>query len=124
MYHSDRDISSFVYMQACIRDSQKAATRGVLLKKVVFKILQNSQKNSCARVSFLRVSFWTVFISLQALIYKIREACSFIKKEALAQVFSCEFCKIFKNTIFTEHLRATLSALNNLRGDKVLRNIV
>ena len=29
-------------------------------------------------------------------------ACNFIKKEALAQVFSCEFCEIFKNTFFTE----------------------
>ena len=25
------------------------------------------------------------------------EACNFIKKEILAQVFSCEFCEIFKN---------------------------
>ena len=24
-------------------------------------------------------------------------ACNFIKKEVLAQVFSCEFCEIFKN---------------------------
>ena len=31
-------------------------------------------------------------------------ACKFIKKEALAQVFSCEFCELFKNTFFTEHL--------------------
>ena len=30
---------------------------------------------------------------------------NFIKKETLAQVFSCEFCKIFKNTFFIEHLR-------------------
>ena len=37
------------------------------------------------------------------------EACSFIKKETQAQVFSCEFCKISKNTLFTEHLRATTS---------------
>ena len=29
----------------------------------------------------------------------------FIKKEALAYVFSCEFCKISKNIFFTEHLR-------------------
>ena len=28
-----------------------------------------------------------------------------IKKETLAQVFSYEFCKIFKNTFFIEHLR-------------------
>ena len=30
-----------------------------------------------------------------------------INKETLAQVFSCEFCEIFKNTYFTEHLRTT-----------------
>ena len=32
-------------------------------------------------------------------------ACNFIKKETLAQMFSCEFCEISKNTFFTEHLR-------------------
>ena len=31
-------------------------------------------------------------------------SCNFIKKETLTQVFSCKFCKIFKNTFFTEHL--------------------
>ena len=29
--------------------------------------------------------------------------------EYLAQVFSCKFWKIFKNTLFTEHLWATAS---------------
>ena len=28
------------------------------------------------------------------------EACNFIKKETLAQVFSCEFCEISKKTFF------------------------
>ena len=37
------------------------------------------------------------------------EAYNFIKKETLAQVFSCEFCEIFKNTFFTEHLQTTAS---------------
>ena len=32
-------------------------------------------------------------------------ACIFIKKESLAQAFSCKFCEISKNTFFTEHLR-------------------
>ena len=32
---------------------------------------------------------------------------NFIKKETLAQVFSCEFCKYSKNIFFTEHLWAT-----------------
>ena len=33
----------------------------------------------------------------------------FIKKETLAQVFSCEFREIFKKAFFTEHLRASAS---------------
>ena len=60
-------------------------------KKVLLKISQNLQENNCARVSFL--------IKLQAL--------GFLKKETLAQAFSYEFCKIFKNTFFIEHLRTT-----------------
>ena len=28
------------------------------------------------------------------------EVCNFIKKDTLAQVFSCEFCEIFKNNLF------------------------
>ena len=31
------------------------------------------------------------------------------KKKTLAQVFSCEFCEISKNTLFTEHFRTTAS---------------
>ena len=30
---------------------------------------------------------------------------NFIKKETLAQVVSCEFCEIYKNIFFTEHVR-------------------
>ena len=32
-----------------------------------------------------------------------------IKKEAQAQMFSCEFCEISKNSFFTEHFRVTTS---------------
>ena len=55
------------------------------------KILQNSQENACVRVSFL--------INLQ------HEACDFIKKELLTQVFPCEFCEIFENSFFIEYPR-------------------
>ena len=51
---------------------------------VFLEISQKSQENTCARVSFL--------IKLQA------EACNFVKKEALVQVFSSEFCEISMNT--------------------------
>ena len=39
--------------------------------------------------------------------------CSFIKNETLAQVFSCEFCEIFKNTFFIEQLSWLLLFLNS-----------
>ena len=58
------------------------------VKKVFLEISENSQENTCARVSFL--------IKLQA----SASAINFIKKETLAQVFSCEFCEIPKNTFF------------------------
>ena len=38
-------------------------------------------------------------------------ACNFIKKGALAKLFSCEFCETSKNTFFTEHLWTTASGL-------------
>ena len=61
------------------------------------EISQNSQENTCARVSFL--------IKLQA----EAGACNFINIETLAQVFPCEFWKISQNNFFTEHLWATAS---------------
>ena len=63
-------------------------------KKVFLEISQNSQENTCARVSFL---------------INLPQTCNFIKKETLAQVFSCEFCEISKKTLFTEHLRESAS---------------
>ena len=32
--------------------------------------------------------------------YKKPEACNFIKKEAMVQLFFCEFCKIFKSSFY------------------------
>ena len=56
------------------------------VKKLSLEISQISQENAFARVSFL--------IKLQA------KTCNFIRKETQAQMFSCEFCKNFKNTFF------------------------
>ena len=61
--------------------------------KIVFlKILQNSQSIISTGVSFL-----------------IKLLSKFIKKESLAQVLSFEIYEIFKDTSFTEQLRATVS---------------
>ena len=38
---------------------------------------------------------------------------NFVGKETLAQLFSYEFCEMFKNTIFTEHCQTTASEYRN-----------
>ena len=68
----------------CLHINGESVSRRCSVKKVLLEISQNSQENISARVTFL--------INLQA------KACNFIKKETLAQVFSCEFCKFSKNT--------------------------
>ena len=65
--HKRTNFSSFYHVKM----------RGVLRKYVFLEILQNSQENTCARVSFL--------IKMQT------SACNFFKKETLGQVFACEF---------------------------------
>ena len=40
--------------------------------------------------------------------------CNPIKKKTMTQVFSCEFCEIFKNTFFKENLWITASVLQFL----------
>ena len=83
------------------------------------RILQNSQQNTCARVSVLvtatllkkrlrrkrfPVDFAKILVT-SVFIERYRpEAYRFINKETLTQMFSCLFRKIFKNTYFEEHL--------------------
>ena len=55
----------------------------VFCKKGFLWFSQNSQENTCARV-------WNLGQRPQVI--------NFIKKETLAQVLYCEFCKISKNT--------------------------
>ena len=72
-----------------------SSRRRCSLKNVVLKnSIKFTGKNLCQSLFFNKVSC---------------AAGNFIKKETLAQVFSCEFCKIFKNNFFTEDFRETAS---------------
>ena len=72
----------------------QAATECVLCKKVFLKSFAIfTGKHLCQ----------SLFVS-----------CNFIKKDTLAQAFFCEFCKIFKRSIFTEHIWMTASILRQL----------
>ena len=62
----------------------------VFYEKGVLKISQYSEGNTCATISLL---------------IQLKVSGNFIKKEALAQVFSYEFCEIFKNTFFIDYQR-------------------
>ena len=62
------------------------------VKNRVIRNFTKFTENICTRVSFFA------------------KACNFIKKDTLAQSFSCELCDISKTTFFTEHIWAAASA--------------
>ena len=69
---------------------------------------QNLQENTCARVSLLiKLQAWGNFIAGLRQLYL---------KKTLTQVFSCEFCKIFKNIFLIEHVR-WLAASGKLQSE-------
>ena len=72
-------------------------------KKAFFKISQNSEENNRPQV-----------------------VDNFIKKETLAQVFCCEFYKIFNNTFFTEQLRTTAPEMRTFqkRGERNILSLL
>ena len=55
-------------------------------KKVFLEIPQNWEENTSEGFSLI----------------KLQAPCSFNRKETLAEVFSCKYCKIFKDTCFKE----------------------
>ena len=56
-------------------------------------------------------NFFNICVLSQCILYWIliqkfrSQACNFIKKDFLAQVFSCEFAKFLRTPFFIEHLR-------------------
>ena len=85
------------------RLAREGVAQRCYVKKVFLEIFQNSQENTCARVSFL--------IKLKA--------CNFIKIGLLVQVFSCEFCEVSKNTISyrTPLVAASVEKSDNARSN-------
>ena len=69
-----------------VKDNIEKQAPEVFYKKTTFKHF--------AKVTRIHLCWSLFLIKLQT------EDCNFIKKEILAQVFSFEFCKIFKYTIF------------------------
>ena len=49
-------------------------------------------------------------------LYQCLRPATLLKKETLAQAFSCEFCEISKNSFFMEHL-LTIAPINIMTGN-------
>ena len=90
----------------------KAAGQRCSVKKVFLEISQNSQKNNCARVSFL--------IKLQA------EAWNFIKKRLAHRCFPVNFAKFLTTPFHKEPLRWLLPKMSKrsvvLQADSFIYN--
>ena len=75
----------------------EAVVQGCSVKKVFLKF---TGKHLCQSLFFNEVAGRPETLLKK----RLWHACNFIKKETLAEVFSCEFCEFFKNSFFTEHL--------------------
>ena len=88
--------------EAAVRKcSSKAVVQRCSVRMVFSEILLNSHENTLARAFLL--------IKLQA----AASSCNFIKKETLAQVFSCNFVKFLRRPFLTEQLWWLLLVLQN-----------
>ena len=101
LYETHTSLSSIVFTFRISRPE-------VFCKKNVLRSLTKfTEKHLCQSLFFNKIA-------------GLRPATLF-KKETLAHVFSCESCKIFKNTFFTENLWTTAS--NKLWGLIPLKTI-
>ena len=83
-------------------------------KRYSQQVLQNSQENTCARVSILMTrrpkalhKNWSIPLRISAVndstdlpVFPVKFVKFLTTKETLLQVFSCEFCEIFRNPFF------------------------
>ena len=75
-------------LKICLKRSRSSHQRGSIKKDVLKNFVKFTGKRLCHGLFLNKV-------------------CNFIKKETLGQVFSCEFCEIFKNTfLYREPLGA------------------
>ena len=96
-------------------DNETTNLAGIYL----LKVNNRSTRTSCEICSKLTIKT-----------LELRQACNFIKKVTLAQMFSCGFCEIFKNTFFyRKHLWTTASQFirkkkkKNVKKPEVFRDI-
>ena len=81
---------NFVSTKLCINFYWSSRPKKFFKKVVLRNLTKFTGKHLCQSLFFNKVAGFSLQLYL---------------KEALAQLFSCEFCEIFKNPFFKEHLR-------------------
>ena len=101
----------------CIQNKNKKLLLFLSYQKNIFSWVKIFKKFGDAEITEIKkVDFYNSKEMIDEMSVEIQtksngrpQACDFIKKEALAQVFFCKLCERFKNTFFTEDLRTTAS---------------
>ena len=70
---------------------------------------------SCKKERFCK-THWNIYVPDFLLVRSEAELFNFIKEKTLAQAFSCEFCKVFKNNFFYRTPLLTASKRGNIFG--------
>ena len=79
----------------CLRKGSRSSQQGCSTRKGVLRNFEKlTEKDLCQSLFFYKVTNLGVQLYL---------SCNFIKKEAIAQVFSCKFCEISKKTCFLQN---------------------
>ena len=122
-----KKVSTISHLRQCRKHLKIYQTRmlntNVVKKKIVLSLFISMQKQSPRGVLKNFAKFTGKHLRQSLFFSKVvGGACSLIKKEILAQVFSWEFCKIFEKINFEEHLRTASSVHAKLR--KAMRNKV
>ena len=87
------------------------------LKRKCFSVFRQKQslshgvKDRCKNLQRFSFKLLKPFCPSSEQVLKRPQVCNFIEKEPLAQVFSCEFCEISKNTFSTEPIQTTASGV-------------
>ena len=78
------------FLKVCNKFKGEHPCQSVISIKLLCNFTEVTPRHGCCSVILMDI--------FRPPIYKDTLACNFIKREALAQVFSCEFCEIPKNT--------------------------
>ena len=96
---TERDVDLNELILILINNLRSSPRRCSLRKGVLRNFAKFRGKHLCQSLFFNKI------------IGLMPQVCNFIQKETMAQVFSCKFCEISKNTFFTKQLQENASAV-------------